>query len=251
MPFIRLSLKNRSVDEECGYMNRLRSFFNLRHARLNIYGAPRKIMRLKLRKKSNQQGVLYIELLIVFLVLLPIGFLGYEASRTFQLYNTLSAVSREAAREIARSCGRVEDRGQAQICVDNVSADLRVFAENLLPGTELIVTLVQLDSAPENPPTGPVADCSVYSILTPVSSPPFNPLVGAVTPTGNASRFGGTNEISDFLQCDFTIPIVDLNKPFVGISEVYFRRTSSITFLLPFIEGRDFFSGVYYETTIY
>lgn len=176
----------------------------------------------RMHKKSNgqkQHGAALIELSLVVGALLTIFFGGIATSQFLRVSEILSELSKQAANSTFRECISVTTVDDS--CVENVALRLNTYAETVLPGSEVIISVYSYDSG-----SGTVIRNSFYRDSSPTR---FN------------SNFTTTNFAS-------SVPsITNSLTPTMAVAEALYDTAGIWNY--PLIQ--DLFTGGIRETTIY
>lgn len=162
-------------------MNLSRILSKRQSSKLDRHGpssSPRLRQTSHVREQSEYLGSTLIELALTLPILLSLTFGGLEVSKIFQVKQTLSSVSREAANASFRDCSPVVSSSG---CLETVRATTSTFANSLFTGIEVVISVYDYFPAGANPSTEPatVKLRNVAGLSTSTGR----------TPLGKASRF--------------------------------------------------------------
>jgi Flp pilus assembly protein TadG len=184
-----------------------------------------------------QKGTVFIEMALFFPILILLGFYGFELARLYYFYETLSSISREAAREASRRCSTSLD--QTSCITNEVFPIISAFASSTLPGSEIVLSLYKLDP----PSSTTLVEAATAGLI--VSTDASGRQVRA-TPTNGANTRYTLEKIQEDL-ISSTVRSLSPEKPTVAISEVFYPYDTIIP--KSFLVGLK--SGIIYETTIF
>jgi Flp pilus assembly protein TadG len=177
--------------------------------------------------RNHARGAAFLELAILIPLLLVIGLGAMEFARTLQTYEAVSSVSREAARVGMKNCSASATTTAAQNCLANVVADVQSFADVMLPGTTIVLSMYEkINPSPHSQ--------LVASVHTASYVPPVFPL-----PDLRASRYNASSVGSNMTLTSYRTRLV--------ISEVFYQQRS----IAPRLYIPTFNPGLVYETTIF
>lgn len=92
--------------------------------------------------RRHEHGNVIIEFALLVPILLILAFAGLEISRAIRYMQFATAVSREIVSVAYRDCtSRQEDPAYTGQCLDQVQANFQEFANRLIPGSEICISV--------------------------------------------------------------------------------------------------------------
>jgi Flp pilus assembly protein TadG len=186
-------------------------------------------VRQLMKRSRGQCAAALVELALVMPVFFLVGFSAIELSRAINYVESVSTLSREAARMAYVNCSSESDAAM-DACISQVRVDANAYAAAVRPGSEVIISVYKL-----NPVTNVVAQLSPAPAIT------------ATSPSGKfTTRFTTARVQSEAINNSTGQQSLCVHKQVLVISEVYYDN--EIIAPLPFANA---ILGVLYESTIY
>lgn len=103
----------------------------------------------RLFRRLDEAGHAYVEMALVFPILLVISYAGLEYSRSLRYVQVATMLSREAASIAFRECVWEKEGPKAAACLSGVRESLDNFGEERFKGAEIILSLYSYTGPPD------------------------------------------------------------------------------------------------------